>query len=119
MTNRVEGQELASRQTVNPIETVNSADPRNRRRDNDDSKHHDKVRQQLERNHQQRIAVERLKNDPMQNPYNHHYKVAGTVGGYHPTAYEHLCNMPEGGPASTPRERLTNLEAHRFPMKHD
>jgi hypothetical protein len=119
MTNRVEGQELASRQTVNPIETANSSDLKDRRRHNDDSKHHDKVRRQLERNHQQRIAVERLKNDPMQNPYNHHYKVAGKVGGYHRSAYENLCNMPDGSPASTPKEHLTNLELHRFPVKRD
>jgi hypothetical protein len=48
MVNRVEGQELGSKQTVNPIETVKSSNLKDRRRHNDDSKHQDKVRRHSE-----------------------------------------------------------------------
>jgi hypothetical protein len=124
MVNRVEGQELGTKQTVNPIETVHSSNLKDRRRHNDDSKHQDKVRRHSEMWARKKAANDMLMDPALGDPLNHYDKLkGGAVGNYHPNSIkmlEQMNNMHrEYSGTSTPAEHLTPLELHRNPEAHD
>jgi hypothetical protein len=124
MVNRVEGLELASKQTVDPIETVQSPNLKDRRRHNDDSKHQAKVRDHHDMWIRKKRANDVLMNPAHRDPLNHYGNLqGGKYGGYHPHSIKMLDQMNEmhrsHSGTSTPAEHLAPLELHRNPQKHD
>ena len=124
MANRVEGQELASKQTVNPIETMKSPNLKDRRRHNDDSKHQDKVARHSAMWARKKAANDLLMDPARRDPLNHYDKLkGGALGGYHPNSIKMLEQMKDihrtYSGTSTPAEHLSPLELHRDPQAHD
>lgn len=123
MVNRVEGQELGTKQTVNPIETVKSSNLKDRRRHNDDSKHQDKVRRHSEMWARKKAANEMLMDPAHRDPLNHYDNDKLKLAGYHPNSIKMLDQMnkmhKEHSGTSTPAEHLAPLELHLDPQTHD
>jgi hypothetical protein len=115
--NKVEGKGLGNEQTV-PTETVNSPNIKDRRRHNDDSKHEDKVKMEEEKLARQKEASEALRDHSSQDP-NWWYHNMQAHGTYTDASWKNLVNMPQGGPSSTPREKLIPMELHLNPEEND
>jgi hypothetical protein len=126
--NRVAGPTLGYNEIV-PTETVLSPDRKDRRRENDDSKHMEKIRREEEKTARQMAANAMLRdNSSGRNPwsYGDNLKSTGTgdrgtadsLGGYSDSSIRNLRNMPHGG-SSNPVEKARPLYLHAHPEEHD